>query len=126
MSEVNIAKRKEKCENCTKQCNKKQGENGANSQEEKDEVNGQVHEGSQLLLSACLSCDGCLSEEESLKISQQSLEEVERVLALNKVQYITSRHVKSEKVVLLRSTLHCPHCFCVPVRNVTFPSTRCS
>ncbi|XP_038595400.1 nuclear prelamin A recognition factor isoform X2 [Micropterus salmoides] len=84
MSEVNIAKRKEKCENCTKQCNKKQGENGANSQEEKDEVNGQVHEGSQLLLSACLSCDGCLSEEESLKISQQSLEEVERVLALNK------------------------------------------
>ncbi|XP_041818479.1 nuclear prelamin A recognition factor isoform X3 [Chelmon rostratus] len=84
MSEVNIAKRKEKCENCTKQCNKKQSENGANSHQERDEVNGQMHEGSQLLLSACLSCDGCLSEEESLKISQQSLEEVERVLALNK------------------------------------------
>lgn len=48
----------------------------------------QVNE-SQLLLSACLSCDGCLSEEESLKISQQSLEEVERVLALNKVQHET-------------------------------------
>ncbi|KAM6897076.1 nuclear prelamin A recognition factor isoform 2-T2 [Xenentodon cancila] len=62
MSEVTIAKRKEKCENCTKQ----------------------LTEGSQLLLSACLSCEGCLSEEESVKISQQSLEEVERVLALNK------------------------------------------
>ncbi|XP_039990454.1 nuclear prelamin A recognition factor isoform X1 [Xiphias gladius] len=84
MSEVNIAKRKEKCENCTKQCSKRQSEEGANSQQERDEVNGQVNEGSQLLLSACLSCDGCLSEEESLKISQQSLEEVERVLALNK------------------------------------------
>ncbi|XP_044035274.1 nuclear prelamin A recognition factor isoform X2 [Siniperca chuatsi] len=84
MSEVNIVKRKEKCENCTKQCNKKQGEDGANSHQERDEVNGQVHEGSQLLLSACLSCDGCLSVEESLKISQQSLEEVERVLTLNK------------------------------------------
>uniref|UniRef100_A0A673AQS2 Iron hydrogenase small subunit domain-containing protein n=1 Tax=Sphaeramia orbicularis TaxID=375764 RepID=A0A673AQS2_9TELE len=44
----------------------------------------QVNGGSQQLLSACLSCDGCLSEEENLKISQQSLEEVERVLALNK------------------------------------------
>nr|XP_046232552.1 nuclear prelamin A recognition factor isoform X2 [Scatophagus argus] len=84
MSEVNIAKRKEKCENCTKQCNKKQSDDPANSNQESDEVNGQAHEGSQLLLSACLSCDGCVSEEESLKISQQSLEEVERVLALNK------------------------------------------
>lgn len=45
----------------------------------------QLDEGSQLLLSACLSCDGCLSEEDNLKISQQNLEEVERVLALNKV-----------------------------------------
>ncbi|XP_041672480.1 nuclear prelamin A recognition factor [Cheilinus undulatus] len=84
MSEVNVGKRKEKCENCTKQCNKKQSEDGANSYKERDEVNGQMQEGSQLLLSACLSCDGCLSEEESLKISQQSLEDVERVLALNK------------------------------------------
>lgn len=47
----------------------------------------QVQESPQLLLSACLSCEGCLSEEESLKISQQNLEEVKRVLALNKVQY---------------------------------------
>ncbi|KAM4524033.1 nuclear prelamin A recognition factor [Odontesthes bonariensis] len=84
MSEINIAKRKEKCENCTKQCNKRQGDDGAISNPEKEEVNGQVNEGSQLLLSACLSCEGCLSEEESLKISQQSVEEVERVLALNK------------------------------------------
>ncbi|KAM6964090.1 nuclear prelamin A recognition factor isoform 2-T2 [Tautogolabrus adspersus] len=84
MSEVNIGKRKEKCENCTKQCNKKQSEDDADSLKETDEANGQVQEGPQLLLSACLSCDGCLSEEESLKITQQSLEEVERVLALNK------------------------------------------
>uniref|UniRef100_A0A3Q3W3H3 Iron hydrogenase small subunit domain-containing protein n=1 Tax=Mola mola TaxID=94237 RepID=A0A3Q3W3H3_MOLML len=84
MSEVSLAKRKDKCENCTKQCNKKQSDDDAASHQEREEVNGQVHEGSQLLLSACLSCDGCLSEEESLKISQQSLEEVERVLALNK------------------------------------------
>lgn len=73
MSEVNIAKRKEKCENCTKQvgfvlsqlillykcwdwktmcwsevlifltqCNKKQSEDGANSNQEGEEVNGQV------------------------------------------------------------------------------------
>lgn len=84
MSEVNIPKRKEKCENCTKQCNKKQSEDGASSDQGKDEVNGQVPEGPQLLLSACLSCEGCISEEESQKISQQSLQEVERVLALNK------------------------------------------
>uniref|UniRef100_A0A3Q3PZ70 Iron hydrogenase large subunit C-terminal domain-containing protein n=1 Tax=Monopterus albus TaxID=43700 RepID=A0A3Q3PZ70_MONAL len=78
MSEVNIAKRKEKCENCTKQVNFLICIT----------VNllhcSQVNEGSQLLLSACLSCDGCLSEGESLKISQQSLEAVEQVLALNK------------------------------------------
>ncbi|XP_040032240.2 nuclear prelamin A recognition factor [Gasterosteus aculeatus] len=84
MSEVNIPKRKEKCENCTKQCNKKQSGNGANSHQDSVQVNRQVHEGSQVLLSACLACDGCVSEEESLKISQQSLEQVERVLALNK------------------------------------------
>ncbi|TNN48344.1 Nuclear prelamin A recognition factor [Liparis tanakae] len=85
MSEVNKPKRKEKCENCTKQCNKKQSDDyGANSPPERDEANGQVPEGSALLLSACLSCDGCLTEEESLKISEQSLEQVERVLALNK------------------------------------------
>ncbi|XP_028989009.1 nuclear prelamin A recognition factor [Betta splendens] len=83
MSEVSIAKRKEKCENCTKQCNKKQGE-GASPHRERDEATGERQEGSQLLLSACLSCDGCLSEDETLKISQQNLEEVKRVLALNK------------------------------------------
>lgn len=73
MSEVNPGKRKEKCENCTKQvssrlrisaseklnvrnvtllssdqsivlpqCNKRQSDDGANSQQEGDEVNGQV------------------------------------------------------------------------------------
>ncbi|XP_014857817.1 PREDICTED: nuclear prelamin A recognition factor [Poecilia mexicana] len=84
MSGVKIAQRKEKCENCTKQCNKKQGEDGANSGPESEEVNGQLIESPRLLLSACLSCDGCLSDEETLKISQQNLEEVERVLALNK------------------------------------------
>ncbi|XP_037546628.1 nuclear prelamin A recognition factor [Nematolebias whitei] len=84
MSEVKIAKRKDKCENCTKQCNKKQTEDGAVPNADREEVNGQLDEGSQLLLSACLSCDGCLSEEDNLKISQQNLEEVERVLALNK------------------------------------------
>ncbi|CAL8282624.1 unnamed protein product [Merluccius merluccius] len=83
MAEVAIAKRKEKCENCTKQCNKKKGEEGAPLQE-KHEANGEVNEESPQLLSACLSCDGCVSEEESLKISQQNLEEVNRVLALNK------------------------------------------
>ncbi|KAM7382105.1 hypothetical protein PAMA_012804 [Pampus argenteus] len=93
MSEVNTGKRKEKCENCTKQCNKKQSDDGVRSQQEREEVNGQVYEGSQLLLSACLSCDGCLSEEESLKITQQSLEEVERVLALNKRCDVTKHKV---------------------------------
>ncbi|KAM6897075.1 nuclear prelamin A recognition factor isoform 1-T1 [Xenentodon cancila] len=83
MSEVTIAKRKEKCENCTKQCNKKQSDDD-DAILSAAEGNGQLTEGSQLLLSACLSCEGCLSEEESVKISQQSLEEVERVLALNK------------------------------------------
>ncbi|XP_038155231.1 nuclear prelamin A recognition factor [Cyprinodon tularosa] len=84
MSEVKISQRKEKCENCTKQCNKKQAEDKAISDLESQEINGQVKEGPQLLLSACLSCDGCLSEEDTLRITQQNLEEVERVLALNK------------------------------------------
>ncbi|KAL6094645.1 narf [Pungitius sinensis] len=84
MSEVNIPKRKEKCENCTKQCNKKRSDDGTNSHQDRVQVNGEVHEGSQVLLSACLACDGCVSEEESLKISQQSLDQLERVLALNK------------------------------------------
>ncbi|XP_061563959.1 nuclear prelamin A recognition factor [Cololabis saira] len=84
MSEVTAAKRKEKCENCTKQCNKKQSDDDAILSADREEGNGQLPEGPQLLLSACLSCEGCLSDEESLKISQQSLEEVERVLALNK------------------------------------------
>ncbi|XP_047232131.1 nuclear prelamin A recognition factor [Girardinichthys multiradiatus] len=91
MSEVKMAQRKEKCENCTKQCNKKQGEDGANWGLENQEVHGQLNKGPQLLLSACLSCDGCLSEEDTLKISQQNLEEVERVLALNK-KCDTSKH----------------------------------
>lgn len=93
MSEVNVPKRKEKCENCTKQCNKKQSEDGADSHLEKEEVNGQFPEESPLLLSSCLSCDGCLSEEESLKISQQNLEELERVLALNKKCDVSKRRV---------------------------------
>lgn len=68
MSEINLTKRKEKCENCTKQvsfwicmsgaceihgfylvfwssslqCNKKNSHDGADSPQEKDEVNGQV------------------------------------------------------------------------------------
>lgn len=60
-----------------------------------------MNEGPQLLLSACLSCDGCLSEEESLKISQQSLEEVERVLALNKVRCTLSQPEEVREFVLL-------------------------
>lgn len=84
MSKVNIGKRKEKCENCTKQCNKKLTEDGFNSQNDTTKANKQVTETPQLLLSACLSCDGCLTEEETLKISQQSLEDVQQVLALNK------------------------------------------
>ncbi|KAJ3607528.1 hypothetical protein NHX12_024579 [Muraenolepis orangiensis] len=83
MSEVTRTPRKEKCENCTKQCNKK-SEEGLAPAKERHEANGEVSDGSQLLLSACLSCDGCVSEEESLKISQQNLEEIDRVLALNK------------------------------------------
>lgn len=82
MSEVNIAKRK-KCENCTKQCNKKKSNEGAESNPEPGFVNSQLNDTSHVLLSACLSCDGCLSEEESLKISQQSREELERILDLN-------------------------------------------
>uniref|UniRef100_A0A674ERF5 Nuclear prelamin A recognition factor n=1 Tax=Salmo trutta TaxID=8032 RepID=A0A674ERF5_SALTR len=89
MSEENIGRRKEKCENCTKQCNKKQSDEGISSLSEKDVANGEVPASShllkqQVLLSACLSCEGCVSEEESLKISQQNLEEVARVLGLNK------------------------------------------
>ncbi|XP_034049172.1 nuclear prelamin A recognition factor [Thalassophryne amazonica] len=83
MSEVSLANRKDKCENCTKQCNKKQS-GDVKLHQEQHEVNGQVKEAPQLLLSACLVCDGCLSEEETLKVSQQNLNEVERVLALNK------------------------------------------
>ncbi|XP_029953619.1 nuclear prelamin A recognition factor isoform X2 [Salarias fasciatus] len=82
MSEVSIAKRK-KCENCTKQCNKKNTDEVVDSNPEPEIVNGEVKDASQVLLSACLSCDGCLSEEDSLKISKQSLEEVERILELN-------------------------------------------
>ncbi|XP_013888123.1 nuclear prelamin A recognition factor [Austrofundulus limnaeus] len=85
MSQVKLAKPKDKCENCTKQCNKKQTEDGSVENTDSEEVNGQLKEGAaQLLLSACLSCDGCLSEEDTLKISQQNLEELERLLDLNK------------------------------------------
>ncbi|XP_033840588.1 nuclear prelamin A recognition factor [Periophthalmus magnuspinnatus] len=84
MAEVSLAKRKEKCENCTKQCNKKQTEDGNSSNHNNTIAAEQVREPGQLLFSACLSCDGCLSEEETLMISQQSLEDLHRVLALNK------------------------------------------
>lgn len=70
-----------------------------------------VHDSGQLLLSACLSCEGCVSEEESLKISQQNLEEVKRVLALNKVQ----RHATqppSSATATLNSVLSSPALFC--------------
>ncbi|CAB1338168.1 unnamed protein product [Coregonus sp. 'balchen'] len=64
MSEVNIGRRKEKCENCTKQCNKKQSDEGISSLPEKDVANREVPASShllkqQVLLSACLSCEGC-------------------------------------------------------------------
>ncbi|XP_061764818.1 nuclear prelamin A recognition factor [Nerophis ophidion] len=94
MSEVSIMKRKEKCENCTKQCNKKRSDDDdVSSHQERDQVNGQEGERSRLLLSACLSCDGCMSEEESHKISQQNLEEVEQVFALNKKCDVTKHKV---------------------------------
>uniref|UniRef100_A0A8C6SH22 Nuclear prelamin A recognition factor n=1 Tax=Neogobius melanostomus TaxID=47308 RepID=A0A8C6SH22_9GOBI len=44
----------------------------------------QAAEPPQLLLSACLSCEGCLTDEETLSISQQSLDDLHRALALNK------------------------------------------
>lgn len=84
MSEVGVAKRKEKCENCTKQCNKKQGDEGVSSVQETDPGNGEASDGARLLLSACLACDGCVSEDETLRISQQNLDEIDRILALNK------------------------------------------
>ncbi|CAL9707802.1 unnamed protein product [Knipowitschia caucasica] len=83
MAEVSLGKRKEKCENCTKQCIKKQT-GDEDSRHHSTEVSAQEGGGAQLLLSACLSCDGCLSEEETLMISQQSLEDLHRVLELNK------------------------------------------
>ncbi|KAG9350364.1 hypothetical protein JZ751_026719 [Albula glossodonta] len=72
MSEVNIGRRKEKCENCSKQVS--------------ESLPVQP-----VLLSSCLSCEGCLSEEESQRISQQNLQEVKRVLSLNK-QCDASKH----------------------------------
>ncbi|XP_053366900.1 nuclear prelamin A recognition factor [Clarias gariepinus] len=83
MSEVIITKRKEKCENCTKQCKKKLTDEAVNLELDGDVANGEVSS-QPVLLSACLSCDGCVSEEENQKISQQSLQEINRVLALNK------------------------------------------
>ncbi|XP_052341836.1 nuclear prelamin A recognition factor-like [Oncorhynchus keta] len=98
MSEENIGRRKEKCENCTKQCNKKQSGAGVRSLPEADVANREVPASSptlqqQVLLSACLSCEGCVSEEESLKISQQNLEEVARVLGQNKKCDVTKHQV---------------------------------
>ncbi|KAG5854236.1 hypothetical protein ANANG_G00035660 [Anguilla anguilla] len=88
MSEINIGKRKEKCENCSKQqCSKKQSKEGPSSPQEKAVANGELSEPYQtqkVLLSSCLSCEGCLSEEESQRISQQNLEEFKTVLGLNK------------------------------------------
>ncbi|KAI2658346.1 Nuclear prelamin A recognition factor [Labeo rohita] len=94
MSEVSIGRKKEKCENCTKQCNKKQSDEGINSLQEKGVATGEVKESTsvqQVLLSACLSCDGCISEDESQRISQQNLDEINHVLALNK-KCDTSKH----------------------------------
>ncbi|XP_061087101.1 nuclear prelamin A recognition factor isoform X1 [Conger conger] len=87
MSEINIGRLKEKCENCSKQqCSKKQSKEGPGSLQEKAVANGEVsepHQVQQILLSSCLSCEGCLSEEESQRISQQNLEEFKKVLSLN-------------------------------------------
>lgn len=94
MSEVTIGRKKEKCENCTKQCHKKQSDESINSLQEKDIANGEVSESSsvqQVLLSACLSCEGCVSESESQKISQQNLDGIKHVLELNK-KCDTSKH----------------------------------
>ncbi|XP_062859001.1 nuclear prelamin A recognition factor [Trichomycterus rosablanca] len=91
MSEITITKKKEKCENCTKQCNKKQSNDAL---QDETVVNGEVSGHTPVppvLLSACLSCDGCVSEEERQKISQQSLQEINHVLALNK-KCDTSKH----------------------------------
>ncbi|XP_018617547.2 nuclear prelamin A recognition factor isoform X2 [Scleropages formosus] len=86
MSEITIEKRKEKCENCTKQCSKKQSSDNPDTQE-KTVVNGELgkrQDAQPVLLSACLSCDRCVSDEESQRISQQNLQEINRVLNLNK------------------------------------------
>ncbi|KAL4593678.1 nuclear prelamin A recognition factor isoform X1 [Arapaima gigas] len=87
MSEITIEKRKEKCENCTnQQCSKKQNNDNPGSQE-KMEMNGEMGKplnAQPVLLSACLSCDRCVSDEESQRISQQNLKEINRVLSLNK------------------------------------------
>uniref|UniRef100_A0A672LVL6 Nuclear prelamin A recognition factor-like n=1 Tax=Sinocyclocheilus grahami TaxID=75366 RepID=A0A672LVL6_SINGR len=94
MSEVSIGRKKEKCENCTKQCNKKQSDEGINSLQEKGVATGEVKESTsvhQVLLSACLACDGCVSENEGQRISQQNLDEINHVLALNK-KCDTSKH----------------------------------
>ncbi|XP_037134780.1 nuclear prelamin A recognition factor [Syngnathus acus] len=93
MSELSIGKRKEKCENCTKQCNKRQSDGDVSSHQNGEQVNGQENKSLQLLLSACLSCDGCMSEEESLKISQQNLMEIEQVLTLNEKCDVTNHRV---------------------------------
>ncbi|XP_051523025.1 nuclear prelamin A recognition factor [Myxocyprinus asiaticus] len=94
MSEVSIGRKKKKCENCTEQCNKKQSDEEINSLQEKGVVSGEVRDSTsvqQVLLSACLSCEGCISEDEGQKISQQNLDEINRVLALNK-KCDTSKH----------------------------------
>lgn len=97
MAEVNLAKRKEKCENCTKQCNKRKTEDDTNSQHSNNDGAGSgeqvVSSPPPLLLSACLSCEGCLTEEETVKISQQSLDQLLTVLALNQKCDVTKHRV---------------------------------
>ncbi|XP_068162283.1 nuclear prelamin A recognition factor isoform X4 [Antennarius striatus] len=116
MSEIIISKRKEKCENCTKQCNKKQSNDSANLLQDRGDGNEQLQEGFQLQLSACLSCDGCLSEEETLKISQQNLEAVQRVLLLNKVRCSAASEIRGSQCFLILS-----HAFSV----IVSPSSLC-
>uniref|UniRef100_A0A3B3QEI7 Nuclear prelamin A recognition factor n=1 Tax=Paramormyrops kingsleyae TaxID=1676925 RepID=A0A3B3QEI7_9TELE len=77
MSEVAIGKRKEKCENCTKQV--RLAFPALTAQRSLCFTSKQP-----VLLSACLSCDRCISDEESQRISQQNLQEIYKVLSLNK------------------------------------------
>uniref|UniRef100_UPI00358FF550 cytosolic Fe-S cluster assembly factor narfl-like isoform X1 n=2 Tax=Myxine glutinosa TaxID=7769 RepID=UPI00358FF550 len=73
-----------KCDNCTKaECSKNKGRNT-----EKSENAEMVHEDQEdhirSLLSACLSCDGCISAAECNLIAQQSPLTLQRVIDLNR------------------------------------------